>query len=165
MADLEGKVNSARKALDIAESQGREVLERKKNTDVYRALEEQQDALRRTRNQMIKVEQDLQTVLGIMEELSKGYNPNGQDMAVKAAVYGYREVAGKVEEKAEGEATEEGGAKPAETVDNRLNTVKDPGGELAGVNLDKILGTDLESLISADDGDVEDDDGLCKYFE
>lgn len=146
-----------RKAMEAAESQGREVLERRKDTDVFRTLTAQQDAVRRVRSQMSKVEEDLKTVLGILDELSNGYNPNGQDMAVKAAVYGYREVAGKVVE-GEGEG-EEVGPKAEETVDNRLNTVKDPKGELDGLNLDKIVNADLESLIAADD-DGGDEDGL-----
>lgn len=161
VGELERKVEATRKAKEIAESQGRDILERKKDTLMFKTLTKQQDAVKRARNQLTKVEEDLKTVLDILEELSKGYNPNGQDMAVKAAVFGYREIAGKKVEEGDSE-TAEAGPKPSDAPDNRLNTVKDPNGELAGLNLDKIIATDLESLIDTDDDGGEDEEGLCE---
>lgn len=115
---------------------------------------------------MRAVQDDLSTVLGILDELSKGYNPNGQDMAVKAAVVGYKELIGAADGPEKPDAIEEEGEaageeKPDVEVEAKLNTVRDPDGRLAGFDVDKIVNMDLEGLL-VDDGDDGDDDGLRK---
>lgn len=116
----------------------------------------------RLRDQMRAVQDDLSTVLGILDELSKGYNPNGQDMAVKAAVVGYKELIGasdgpeKPDEiEAEGEKAGEFAAVEGE-VGPKLNTLRDPDGRLAGFDVDRIVNTDLEGLL-VDDGNDDDE--------
>ena len=54
-------------------------------------------ALTRLRSKTMRLQSELDTVRGIMDELAKGYNPNYQDMAVKGAVVGYEELYKKAE--------------------------------------------------------------------
>lgn len=178
MTEKERLVEEAKAALDNAEAQSRDDLERKKRsrrstrwmkltTALFKSLEEHREAVRRLRDQMRAVQDDLATVLGILDELSKGYNPNGQDMAVKAAVVGYKELIGAQEdaqavpetedEGIQGEEVEEAKVEPK--VEPKLNTVRDPDGHLANFDVDKIVNMDLEGLLVSDDSD-DDDEGL-----
>ncbi len=104
------------------------------------------------RDQLRATQDDLGTVLGILDELAKGYNPNGQDMAVKAAVVGYRELFGVVEAEGVGDKPEA-----------KLHTVRAPDEHLSGFDVERVINVDLESLL-VDEGD-DDDDGLLYRLE
>lgn len=89
-----------------------------------------------------------------MEELSRGYNPNYQDMAVKAAVVGYEELTKPFDETAE--AVE--GETSAEAVEE----------EIEDKELDELEKKDLEGLLMMDvDGETDDEEpeedlGICE---
>jgi len=79
-----------------------------------------------------------------LEELAKSYNPNYQDMAVKAAVVGFEELT-KAPEGGESEKREGG-----EEVEE----------EIGDGELDELERKDLEALLLMDEGDmVETDEG------
>lgn len=90
-----------------------------------------------------------------MEELSRGYNPNYQDMAVKAAVVGYEELTKPFDETAE---VVEGQKPPVETAEE----------EIEDKELDELERKDLEGLLmmdvdgETDDEDAEEDLGICE---
>lgn len=119
---------------------------------MYKALEEHREAVKRVRDQLRATQDDLGTVLGILDELAKGYNPNGQDMAVKAAVVGYRELIGDVESEGEEEKPEA-----------KLHTVRAPDEHLTGFDVERVINVDLDSLL-VDDLNDDDDDGLRESF-
>ncbi len=58
---------------------------------LYLSLLAHREALDLLKEQAKKTEEELGTLKGILKELSENYNPNYQDMAVKAAVVGYTE--------------------------------------------------------------------------
>ncbi|KAL1408832.1 hypothetical protein Q8F55_005646 [Vanrija albida] len=169
IGERERKVEEARQALDRAESQSRDELERKKATPLYQSVEKHRLALAAVQTQHERTYADLQTVLDLLEELSKGYNPNGQDMAVKHAVIRYKELIGRAEaeegsqeatssESAEGTAETEA-VEPTQKLNlyrSDLEVTMDEG-EIA-----RLQGTDLESLLT-DDSDDEDDEGGLLY--
>jgi protein kinase C substrate 80K-H len=191
VADAERKVEDARAALDSAEAQSRDDLERKKQTRecggkgrlamesdaiaLFKSLETHRDAVTRLRTQIDNTKGDLDTVVAILDELSRGYNPNGQDMAVKAAVMGYRELVGKMEEPADmpvAETTPEGGAEGEAQVQEKkepevkLYTLQKPDGEIPSWEVDNIIRQDLESLlVSSSDSDDDDEEGLLYRLE
>ncbi|GMK53438.1 hypothetical protein CspeluHIS016_0100240 [Cutaneotrichosporon spelunceum] len=164
LADRERQVADARVALENAETQSRDDLERKKASPMYRALEEHREAVTRLRDQLRATQDDLGTVLGVLDGLAKGYNPNGQDMAVKAAVVGYRELIGDGGEAAEAEGEDKQDIKENTAPETRLNTVRAPDEHLAGFDVDRVVGVDLESLL-VDDVSDDDDDGLLYRLE
>lgn len=88
----------------------------------------------------------------ILEELSKSYNPNYQDMAVKAAVVGYTELL----DAAHGATSESGDAAPSDAA------VKEVEEEITDRELDELERKDLEAVVLADltelEGDDDDDD-------
>lgn len=94
---------------------------------------------------------------GILEELSKGYNPNYQDMAVKAAVVGYEELTKPFDEE---EVKQE---------DSESNEAIEVEEEIEDKELDELDRKDLEGLLMMDvDGEVETtedegDVGLCEF--
>lgn len=112
-------------------------------------------ALTRLRSKTSRLQSELDTLHGILEELSRGYNPNYQDMAVKAAVVGYEELTKPFEE-----ATEavEGQAASAEAVEE----------EIEDKELDDLEKKDLEGLLMMDvDGETDDEEsdedlGICE---
>jgi protein kinase C substrate 80K-H len=152
VAERERQVAETKAALENAEAQSRDDLERKKSSPLYKALEEHREAVKRVRDQLRATQDDLGTVLGILDELAKGYNPNGQDMAVKAAVVGYRELIGDVEAEGEGDKPEA-----------KLHTVRAPDEHLSGFDVERVINVDLESLL-VDEGD-DDDGGLLYRLE
>ncbi|CAK9780364.1 hypothetical protein CC85DRAFT_287897 [Cutaneotrichosporon oleaginosum] len=150
--ERERQVAEAKAALENAEAQSRDDLERKKSSPLYKALEEHREAVKRLRDQLRATQDDLGTVLGILDELAKGYNPNGQDMAVKAAVVGYRELIGDAEPEGE------------ETPEAKLHTVRAPDEHLSGFDVERVVNVDLESLL-VDEAADDDDDGLLYRLE
>lgn len=131
--------------------------------------------MKRLKTDVELLKDDLKTVLDLLEELSKGYNPNGQDMAVKHAVINYKELIGRVEvpetpkegvegEEANAEAQVEGGEPEAAAA--KLNHIRNPDGEIPNWQVDDVLRQDLEGLLVSNDGDDDDDeDGLLYRLE
>lgn len=121
-------------------------------------------------------------MLAILGELSNNWNPNGQDMAVKAAVVGYRELTGQIPDSAS-ESTEvkqEEGAEPVEGVfiteqeddetpeaEPLLYALKNPDGAISEWELNHLLREDLEGLLQKDtasnSSDDDDEDSLRKF--
>lgn len=114
---------------------------------LYLSLLAHREALDRLKEQAKKTQEDLDTLKGILKELSENYNPNYQDMAVKAAVVGY------TENFVRGEGS------PDEEEDGR--------GELK-TTLEELQRTDLTGLLMAGDGDTAEssddggDDSTCE---
>jgi protein kinase C substrate 80K-H len=107
------------------------------------------------RSKTSRLQSELDTLHGILEELSKGYNPNYQDMAVKAAVVGYEELTKPFDEESEVKVEES-------------TEVTEEEEEIQDKELDELDKKDLEGLLMMDvDGEVETtedegDVGLCK---
>lgn len=122
-------------------------------------------------------------MLAILGELSNNWNPNGQDMAVKAAVVGYRELTGQVPDSSS-ETTEvkvEEGEEPVEgefitgdeeddtpEAEPMLYALKNPDGAIGEWELNHLLREDLEGLLQKDgessSTDDDDEDSLRKSF-
>lgn len=105
---------------------------------VYTSLLTHRLALTRLRSKAARLQADLDALHGILDDLAKGYNPNYQDMAVKAAVVGFQELNKPVEG---GEEVEE---------------------EIANPELDELEKKDLEGLLLMDGGDeseIEEEEG------
>ncbi|WWC57645.1 uncharacterized protein I303_100177 [Kwoniella dejecticola CBS 10117] len=148
VGDKEREVERARVALEKTESRSKEELERKKTSPLYQSLLTHRLTLNRLRSKTHRLENELSSLRSILDELTKGYNPNYQDMAVKAAVVGYEELSGKSSipgEGAEGEVKEE----------QKEEEIKE-------WELDELQRKDLEALLlessAADDDDAHDED-------
>ena len=101
----------------------------------------------RLRTKTARLEAELEDLHNILDELSKNYNPNYSDMAVKAAVKGYEEL-----------------TKPPETVeDEEIREEVDD--EIKNDELDELEKKDMEGLLLLDIDDVEHEDegGLCEW--
>jgi protein kinase C substrate 80K-H len=101
------------------------------------------------------LETELKELKGILDDLTKGYNPNYQDMAVKAAVVGYEELYAP----AQAAATDlPEGVEPIE--------VEKPAEKAPRVGeweLDQADRKDLEGLLLQDMQDAAvTDEGLCE---
>jgi len=109
-------------------------------------------ALTRLRSKTSRLQSELDTLHGILEELSKGYNPNYQDMAVKAAVVGYEELTKPFDE-VEGEGQQAEQEVEEEIEDKELD-------DLERKDLEGLLMSDVDG--EEDDADEESDVGLRK---
>lgn len=97
-ADVEEKrdaVQAAKTRLDRLESASAAHIERRKQSALYQSLLQHRDVLDRLKRQAEQSEKELELLRGILDELERGYNPNYQDMAVKAAVVGWQEYMGR----------------------------------------------------------------------
>jgi protein kinase C substrate 80K-H len=118
---------------------------------LYTHLLSQKLALTRLRSKTSRLQGELDTLHNLLSELSKGYNPNGQDMAVKAAVVGYEEFL-----KGEEPTT------PAEGED--APSVPDIEEEITDRELDEIDRKDLDGLLLSEmigEDDDEEEGGIC----
>lgn len=116
-------------------------------------------------------------MLAILGELSNNWNPNGQDMAVKAAVVGFRELTGqlpdsgdssdstevKQEEGAEAEGVEgefitDDDDDEAPEAEPLLYALKNPDGAISEWELNHLLREDLEGLLQKDTESTAADD-------
>jgi protein kinase C substrate 80K-H len=109
-------------------------------------------ALTRLRSKTSRLQSELDTLHGILEELSKGYNPNYQDMAVKAAVVGYEELTKSFDE-VEGEEPQGETEVEEEIEDKELD-------DLERKDLEGLLMSDVDG--EDDEADEENDVGLRK---
>ena len=118
VASLEVEVEVAREQeaakkaeFERAEKMDQAIIQEKKQTPLYATLKDHQSAL----DALVKREEAMQTELkkltDLLDDLSDGYNPNYQDMAVKGAVMAYRSWRkggdGNEQEEEEGEAAGE----------------------------------------------------------
>ncbi|CAO1617270.1 unnamed protein product [Sympodiomycopsis kandeliae] len=104
MSDLQAQVTSleveievaretekARKEeLDRAEQMDQAVIEEKKKSPLYATLRQHQEALGALSDKNVALKEELARLTDLLDDLSDGYNPNYQDMAVKGAVMAYR---------------------------------------------------------------------------
>lgn len=82
---------AARKAdLERAEKMDQAVIEEKKQTPLYATLKDHQSALDALVKREEAMQMELKRLTDLLDDLSDGYNPNYQDMAVKGAVMAYR---------------------------------------------------------------------------
>jgi hypothetical protein len=91
LTTLESTSARLQAVLKDTEAQSAEEITRKKQSRLYRRLEEHQAAIRDLRQSRAGLRDDLDTLKRILDDLQKGYNPNYQDMAVKGAVKGFEE--------------------------------------------------------------------------
>jgi alpha 1,3-glucosidase len=91
LTTLESTSARLQAVLKDTEAQSAEEITRKKQSRLYRRLEEHQAAIRDLRQSRSGLRDDLDTLKRILDDLQKGYNPNYQDMAVKGAVKGFEE--------------------------------------------------------------------------
>ncbi|GHJ89304.1 hypothetical protein NliqN6_5706 [Naganishia liquefaciens] len=87
----EGEVEAARVRLERLENADREQMERRKQSPIYLSLLTHRSVISQLRHEKQELEEEVEELKRILKELSEGYNPNYQDMAVKAAVVGYTE--------------------------------------------------------------------------
>ncbi|WRT63265.1 uncharacterized protein IL334_000168 [Kwoniella shivajii] len=157
--EKEKEVEKAKVALEKTEARSKEDLEKKKKSPLYQSLLTHRTTLTRLQNKSKRLQSELDSLHSILDELSKGYNPNYQDMAVKAAVVGYEELTGKAVPK-EGDSPE---VKPdVENIktEQGQGEVKENEEEIKDWELDELQRKDLDSLLweSGDDNDNNEDD-------
>ncbi|KAJ9101143.1 hypothetical protein QFC21_003361 [Naganishia friedmannii] len=121
---------------------------------IYQSLLHHRTILSALRAHKTRLEEEVDELKRILKELSEGYNPNYQDMAVKAAVVGYTEKYG-----APGETTttNEDEETPSDDPAEREDEGSLPPGGGGGVTeqqLDELETLDLEALIVSADSDV-----------
>jgi protein kinase C substrate 80K-H len=119
------KENEARKQEELtrAESVGEAVMEEKKKSPLYATLKSHQDGISALLERENELRKELRKLTDLLDDLSSGYNPNYQDMAVKGAVMAYRSwrKGGDIDAQADEEEDE-----PAETTNEGD---EDEGGE------------------------------------
>lgn len=135
---------------------------------LYTHLLTQKLALTSLRSRTTRLQSELDTLHNILSELSKGYNPNGQDMAVKAAVVGYQEFL-----KGDDPASNVVSTTPAEPTSDAADslvsedsTTPDIEEEITDRELDELDRKDLDGLLLSEaieeDDEEEDDDNMRK---
>ncbi|GAA93397.1 glycoside hydrolase family 31 protein [Mixia osmundae IAM 14324] len=90
VADLTVRENQAKAALERAESTDKVEIERKKGSELYKKLESYKDTLAALKAERAQLSEKLKELGDLMATLKVGFNPNYQDMAVLAAVRGYK---------------------------------------------------------------------------
>lgn len=78
VALLEAKERAAKKAVDQAEATSQEDIQRKKESTIYRRIEDYQATLRSLRLDRQQLQTELEDLYAILTELRGGYNPNYQ---------------------------------------------------------------------------------------
>ncbi|OXH18910.1 protein kinase C substrate 80K-H [Cryptococcus neoformans A1-35-8] len=157
----EEEVAKAKAILDKTETRSQEDLERKKQSPVYISLLSHRLALARLRSKTSSLEAEIESLHSLLREMAKGYNPNYQDMAVKAAVVGYEELTGIKYREGESEGEME--------VKKEENEEDDKEEEITEEELEALEKEDLEALLLSDttDGEEEDeeDDGTSLLWK
>lgn len=126
-------------------------------TAVYQSLLAHRKVLTRLRAQLEETERDLEMLKGILADLAENYNPNYQDVSVKAAVVGYQEYMGLP---VAGSATDSGADSEtgagANVEQTEAEAKKDQNGEFDEIDyvtsqeLDELEGIDTLALLLAD---------------
>ena len=131
------------------------VLQRKQASPLYQTLKTHQGAVRALLDRQADLTSELEKLTDLLDDLAKGYNPNYQDMAVKAAVVGYEELSKPPD------PSPEASPEPSNTDD--ASDKRDE--EMTEQELNKLERKDLEALLLADMGDDDFDDegsGICE---
>lgn len=112
------KEQRAKQQLQEAENADRDVMEKKMASPLYTTLKTHQEGLRALMQRDHGLKDELRKLTNLLDDLSRDYNPNYQDMAVKGAVMAYREWrrGGNPEAAAEEEDEGEGGDGEGKTV-------------------------------------------------
>ncbi|UZJ50747.1 hypothetical protein CBS101457_000067 [Exobasidium rhododendri] len=84
------KERKAKATLDAAEAMDSKVIAQKKASPLYGTLKSHQEALQILMERQSNMKREMEKLTNLLDDLSKGYNPNYQDMAVKGAVMAYR---------------------------------------------------------------------------
>ncbi|KAL7409765.1 glucosidase II beta subunit-like-domain-containing protein [Mrakia frigida] len=90
--DKEREVEKARQVVEEVEQGQGEMMEKRKNSPLYTSLLAHRLSLSRLRSRTTRLESELDVLKSIFEDLVRSYNPNYQDMAVRAAAMGYMEI-------------------------------------------------------------------------
>ncbi|WVQ94203.1 hypothetical protein IAU59_001281 [Kwoniella sp. CBS 9459] len=147
----EAEVERARVALEKIEEFSKKDLEKKKQSPLYLSLLSHRLALTRLRSRTSRLQSELDALHSILSELAKGYNPNYQDMAVKAAVVGYEELTGAA---ALSSASANEGEDVKPDVEQAQKQDNDEEEEIKDWELDELDRKDLEALLLSDITDV-----------
>lgn len=143
------QVEGARVRLERLESSDRAEIERRQNSPLYLSFLEHRKALSSLRQQLGEVQQEREELKSMLQALYEGYNPNYQDMAVKAAVVGF---------------TEKYVAQPAQNSDEQAPATESTKMEFDEEKLDELEGVDLVNLVMSGeplgDSESEDEDSL-----
>lgn len=129
---------------------------------VYISLLSHRLALARLRLKTNRLETEIESLHSLLREMAKGYNPNYQDMAVKAAVVGYEELTGIKYREGESEGETEVKKEEKEEGDKEE--------EITEQELEALEKEDLEALLLSDTTDEneedDEDDGtnLCEFW-
>ncbi|RXK36650.1 protein kinase C substrate 80K-H [Tremella mesenterica] len=146
----EVEVEKSRIALETMEAKSKQEIEKRKKSPLFLSLLTHRLALSRLRSRVSRAEKELEALHGILEDLSKGYNPNYQDMAVKAAVVGYEELTKPPE--------------PTGSTDDSSDYTEELEEEIGDRELDELERKDLEGIlltdISESDWETEEEAGL-----
>ncbi|WVF66594.1 hypothetical protein IAT40_001334 [Kwoniella sp. CBS 6097] len=164
----EAEVEKARVALEKVEEFSKKDLEKKKQSPLYLSLLSHRLALTRLRSRTSRLQSELDALHSILSELAKGYNPNYQDMAVKAAVVGYEELTGTAAALREGEDVkpEQPDVPVAQKQEEEEEEIKDwELDELDRKDLEALLLSDITEVSVNDDGDDLDGGLLWKIDE
>lgn len=78
LEEVEAKERILKRALEQVEAKSGQEIERKKNSSVYRKIEDYQKALKSLRLDRTELEDELAQLFNILVDLQKGYNPNYQ---------------------------------------------------------------------------------------
>lgn len=146
----EQEVAKAKAILEKTEAHSQEDLDRKKKSPVYISLLSHRLALARLRSKTYRLEAEIESLHSLLREMAKGYNPNYQDMAVKAAVVGYEELTGIKYREGENEGETEVKKEEQEEGDKEE--------EITEQELEALEKEDLEALLLSDTTDENEED-------
>lgn len=123
------KENEARKQEELsrAESVGEAVMEEKKKSPLYATLKSHQDGISALLYRENELRNELRTLTDLLDDLSSGYNPNYQDMAVKGAVMAYRSWRRDTDSEAQADEEEDESVSTAESGDQGEEAKGDAG--------------------------------------
>ncbi|KAH8922813.1 glycoside hydrolase family 31 protein [Atractiella rhizophila] len=91
LSTLEVKEKKAKAELDRLEAESASESKRKMESKLYKRLQEHQTAIATLRQQKADLETDLAELSSILNDLSRDFNPNYQDMAVLGATRAFTE--------------------------------------------------------------------------
>lgn len=143
VASLEVEIEVAREVertrkleLEKAERADQAIIELKKKSPLYATLRAHQDGLKALQDREDVLKEELQRLTSLLDDLSSGYNPNYQDMAVKGAVMAYRSWRKGGQEEAEGAGVEATGDEDeVASSDTVADTSKDSSAAPVGENI------------------------------
>ncbi|CED84744.1 Protein kinase C substrate, 80 KD protein, heavy chain [Phaffia rhodozyma] len=88
----EAEVKQAEKVVETSEAEEGATKEKRRASPLFQSLLNHRSILSALQTRTARAETELEQLKGIMEEFVRSYNPNYQDMAVRAAAKGYMEL-------------------------------------------------------------------------